>query len=70
MLLTSTDPAREARREKSGRHAAGALPASFSNAEGLTQQTYPVRWLRGHYPLSPAPAKIIAAEIGWLEAPQ
>ena len=36
----------------------------------LKQEAYPVRWLRGHHSLSPAVAKIIAAELGWLEAAQ
>jgi hypothetical protein len=44
------------------------LSASFDNTEGLKAEAYPVRWLRGHYALSPAMAKIIAAEFGWLEA--
>jgi hypothetical protein len=47
---------------------ADSLPASSQHTEGLKQEAYPVRWLRGHYALSPAAAKIVAAECGWLEA--
>lgn len=45
-----------------------APPASsratcVDNGTGLKPETYPERWLRGHYALSPAAAKIIAAEL-------
>ena len=42
---------------------AALLPATLEDAEDLKPETYPVRWLRGHYPLSPAVAKIVAAEL-------
>jgi hypothetical protein len=41
----------------------GSVPASMTDAESLKQEAYPVRWLRGHYPLSRAVAKIVAAEL-------
>ena len=47
---------------------AESLPASPQHTECPKPEAYPVRWLRGHYVLSPAVAKVIAAEFGWLEA--
>jgi hypothetical protein len=67
MMLAPPDPIQEVPKENSEGYKAGSLPASLDNAEGLTQQTYPVRWLCGRHTLSPAVAKIVAAEFGWLE---
>jgi hypothetical protein len=44
-------------------------PSIFpGDGQGTKANAYPVRWLCGHYALSPVAAKIIAGELGWLEA--
>ena len=68
MMLAPPDPAQEAPREKVKQCDGSSLPASANNSEGPKPEAHPVRWLRGHHSLSPAAAKIIAAELGWLEA--
>jgi hypothetical protein len=68
MMLAPPDLAQEAPKENSEGYITGSLLASLDKAEGLTQEAYPVRWLCGHHALSPAVAKIVAAEFGWLEA--
>ena len=41
------------------------ISPQYRSAGGPPRDSYPVRWLRGHYPISQAVAEIVAAEFGW-----
>jgi hypothetical protein len=68
VTVASLDPAEKASTENLACYKAHSPSASLGSNAGPKQEAYPVRWLRDHYTLSPAAAKVIAAEFGWLEA--
>jgi hypothetical protein len=65
IMLAPPDGAQEA---PLGNSEAGSFPASLDDGKGPERKGYSVRWLCHRYPLSPAAAKIISLEFGWLEA--